>query len=81
MVAASGPIGDPSWKLVSPHGMAVPMQNRLSLGVKMSAPLIIIVGLVYAYIAADQYFRGNVAMSIVYAGYAFSNIGLFLSIK
>lgn len=43
----------------------------------MSAWLIIAVGLVYAYIAGEQLWRGNVAMAIVYAGYSFSNAGLW----
>lgn len=44
----------------------------------MSRPLIILVGLVYAYIAAEQIWFGNNAMGAVYAGYAFSNGGLWL---
>jgi len=43
----------------------------------MSAPLIILTGLIYAYVAAEQATKGNVNMAIVYSGYAFSNIGLF----
>mgnify|MGYP003350108527 FL=1 len=44
----------------------------------MSGPLIIITGLIYAYVAIEQCCRGNPGMGIAYAGYAFSNIGLFL---
>lgn len=47
----------------------------------MSAPLIIMVGLVYGYIAVEQAWKGNVAVGIMYAGYAFSNIGLYLLAK
>jgi len=43
----------------------------------MSAPLIILTGLIYAYVAIEQATKGNVNMAIVYSGYAFSNIGLF----
>jgi hypothetical protein len=43
----------------------------------VSAWLIILTGLIYAYIAGEQGFRGNLAMMIVYAGYAFSNVGLY----
>ena len=46
--------------------------------VQMSGPLIILTGLIYAYVAAEQFWRGNPAMGVTYAGYAFSNIGLFL---
>ena len=44
----------------------------------MSAPLIILTGLIYAYVALEQAVKGNSSMTIVYAGYAFSNIGLFM---
>jgi hypothetical protein len=48
----------------------------------MSGHLIIITGLIYAYVAAEQFFVArNPSMAIVYAGYAFSNIGLYLSIR
>ena len=47
----------------------------------MSGPLIIITGLIYAYIAAEQLYRGNPSMAVVYAGYAFSNVGLYLMAK
>ena len=44
----------------------------------MSAWLIIVTGLIYAYIGAEQTLKGNMAMAVVYSGYAFSNIGLYL---
>jgi hypothetical protein len=44
----------------------------------MSAWLIIVTGLIYAYIALEQGFKGNYGMFIIYSGYAFSNVGLFL---
>ena len=44
----------------------------------MSAWLIIVTGLIYAYISVEQGARGNWAMSMVYAGYSFSNVGLYL---
>jgi NhaP-type Na+/H+ or K+/H+ antiporter len=47
----------------------------------MSAWLIALVGAIYAYIAAEQLFRGNPYMAVVYAGYAFSNVGLYLLTK
>ena len=43
----------------------------------MSSWLIIVTGLIYAYIALEQGFKGNIAMLIVYSGYAFSNVGLY----
>ena len=47
----------------------------------MSGTLIAFVGVVYAYIAFEQMMKGNSAMSIVFAGYAFSNIGLYIGAK
>lgn len=44
----------------------------------MSPWLIIITGLIYGYIALEQLLKGNSYMAIVYSGYAFSNIGLYL---
>ena len=43
----------------------------------MSSWLIILTGLIYAYIAGEQGLMGNIPMLIVYAGYAFSNVGLY----
>ena len=44
----------------------------------MSAWLIIVTGLIYAYIGIEQGFKGNTAMAAIYSGYAFSNIGLYV---
>ena len=44
----------------------------------MSGPLIALTGLIYAYVALEQFWRGNHAMGTVYCGYAFSNVGLYL---
>ena len=44
----------------------------------MSAWLIIVTGLIYGYIAVEQALKGNVPMAIVYAGYSFSNAGLYV---
>jgi hypothetical protein len=44
----------------------------------MSAWLILLTGLVYAYVSIEQGMKGNVGMTIAYAGYAFSNIGLYM---
>lgn len=44
----------------------------------MSSWLIILTGLIYAYIAGEQGFKGNIPMMVVYAGYAFSNVGLYI---
>jgi hypothetical protein len=44
----------------------------------MSAWLIIVTGLIYAYIGCEQALKGNVPMAVVYSGYAFSNVGLYI---
>lgn len=43
----------------------------------MSAWLIALTGLIYAYVAIEQGFSGNQGMCLAYAGYAFANIGLW----
>jgi hypothetical protein len=43
----------------------------------MSSWLIVVTGLIYAYISVEQGIKGNGSMCVVYAGYAFSNVGLY----
>lgn len=47
----------------------------------MSGGLIILTGVIYGYVFVDQFLKGNTGMGIAYAGYAFSNIGLFMAIS
>ena len=48
----------------------------------MGWQLIAFVMVLYAWVAVVEGLRGNIAMAIVFAGYAFSNIGLaYLSWK
>ena len=44
----------------------------------MSGHLIALTGLIYLYVSVEQAWRGNTGMAIAYAGYAASNVGLFL---
>jgi hypothetical protein len=44
----------------------------------MSSWLIIFTGFVYAYVAIEQGYKGNLGMLIAYTGYAFANIGLYM---
>lgn len=46
----------------------------------MSGSLILLTGLIYGYVFIDQFIKGNTGMGIAYAGYAFSNIGLYMAI-
>jgi hypothetical protein len=46
--------------------------------ISMSSWLIIVTGLIYAYIALEQGIKGNMSMAVVYSGYSFSNLGLYL---
>jgi hypothetical protein len=45
----------------------------------MSPWLILLVMIIYAVIAIDLFIAGNKPMAAVFAGYAFSNIGLWAS--
>lgn len=47
----------------------------------MSGSLIIIVGIIYGYVAVEQYITGNIPMCIVWGGYAFANFGLWMALK
>lgn len=44
----------------------------------MSGWLIAVTGLIYAYVAFEQLYNLRFPMSVVYFGYAFSNIGLYI---
>jgi hypothetical protein len=44
----------------------------------MSAWLIALVGLIYLGIAVEQALKGNLPNGMIFSGYAFSNIGLYL---
>ncbi len=44
----------------------------------MTTWLIIVTGVAYGCVAAEQAWRTNWASAVVYAGYAFSNIGLYI---
>jgi len=44
----------------------------------MSANLIILTGLIYAYICAEQAWKGDIGLACMYAGYAFANYGAYL---
>ena len=47
----------------------------------MSSFLIIIVCIIYIYVAVEQLFNGNIPMSIAYGAYALSNVGLLMAMK
>lgn len=42
----------------------------------MSGGLILLVMLIYSWVAIAEFVKGNFGMTIVFAGYAFSNVGL-----
>lgn len=44
----------------------------------MSGPLILFVGAIYAFVSLDSLREGDLGMCIAFAGYAFSNYGLYL---
>lgn len=47
----------------------------------MSPWLVIFTGLIYLYIGIEQGFKGSWGTTIMFLGYAFSNIGLYLQVK
>lgn len=48
----------------------------------MSGTLIIVTGLIYAWVAVEQFTRGNLPMAVTYASYATANVGLYwLAVK
>jgi hypothetical protein len=47
----------------------------------MSGPLIIVTGCIYAYVAWEQFLKGNDGMALAYMGYSVSNIGLWMAVK
>ena len=47
----------------------------------MSAWLVVLTGVIYAYIAVEQAFKGHWPMAATYAGYAFANVGLFMAVR
>ena len=61
------------------HGRTVVGENGKSY--QVSSWLIIVTGLIYLYIGLEQGFKGNMPMAIVYTGYAFSNVGLYIMAK
>lgn len=47
----------------------------------MAAPLIALIGVVYAWVAIDLLRNGNLGLGIAFAGYAIGNVGLYLAAK
>lgn len=49
-------------------------------GATMSAWLVVLVALIYIAVAIDLVLKQNITLAMVFLGYAFSNIGLYLEI-
>lgn len=47
----------------------------------MSSILIIIVGVLYGIVSIDSIRKGDLATSVIFGGYALSNIGLYMVAK
>lgn len=47
----------------------------------MSATLIAIVGIIYAWVSVDQFVHDNPGMGIIFAGYSASNVGFWILAK
>lgn len=46
----------------------------------MATPLLLIVTLIYLWVAAGFFLSGNWPLGITYAGYAFANVGLIMMV-
>lgn len=47
----------------------------------MSANLIAITGVIYAYVAVDLWLSGKTGLSLAYVGYSFANAGLWMAAR
>ena len=47
----------------------------------MSPILIAITGVIYLYVACDLAWHGKYGLALAYAGYSFSNIGLYIAAR
>ena len=47
----------------------------------MAPWLILVIGVVYLAIAADLAWQGKSGLALAFAGYAFSNVGLYLAAR
>lgn len=47
----------------------------------MSANLIALTGVIYAYVAFDLWLSGKTGLSLAYVGYAFANVGLWIAAR
>jgi len=62
-----------------------PTSNYLGLNTLeenyMSGWLIVVTGVIYAYIAGEQAYKQDISMAVVYFGYALANVGLYMAVK
>lgn len=47
----------------------------------MSGTLIALTGFIYAYVACEQYVKGNTPGAITWGAYAMANVGLWMMAK
>ena len=43
----------------------------------MSGSFLLVVSAIYVYVAAEQYWKGNIGISVAFFGYAVSNLGMY----
>ena len=46
----------------------------------MSTWLVALTGVIYLYVAAEMFWKGQAAMAVVYFGYALANAGLYIAV-
>jgi hypothetical protein len=44
----------------------------------MSGNLIILTGIIYAYVGVDMFLQNNMGMSVAYFAYALANVGMYM---
>lgn len=47
----------------------------------MSGPLILLVGIIYAYVTYDLFAKGDLGLSLAFFGYAVASVGLWMAAK
>jgi hypothetical protein len=68
-------------ELVYSRGLEHQQHPYTTYGSCMSGWLIAGVGLVYLGVSVEQALKGNWGMGIVFAGYAFSNVGFLVAMR
>ena len=47
----------------------------------MSGPLVLVVGVIYAYVTYDQFIKGDIGHALMFFGYTIASVGLYFASK